>query len=75
MSLRSPYWGACCKLQIKRGNVLEIFGRPNTLEEATNGKGFSPVDGDEFVVGRSCDRVGIRRGKKDLKISQREREI
>ena len=59
-----------CKSKVKMS--VEIFERPNTMEEATNGGGFSPAGGDEFVVGQSCDRVGIQNCRKGSKRSKKD---
>ena len=53
---------------------VEIFGRPSKIERVTNGEDFSPVDGDEFVVGWSVDRVGIQDCKKGSKRSKKDSE-
>ena len=51
---------------------VEMFRRPNTTEEATNGGGFSPISGNEFVVRRSCDRAGIQINRKGSKKSRKD---
>ena len=58
------------KLEVETS--VEIFGRPSTTERVTNGRDFSPVGGDEFVVGKSVDRVGIQNCRRKSKRSKKD---
>ena len=58
-----------CKSEVETS--IEMFRRPNTTKRVTNSGDFSPVGGDEFVIGQSVDRVGIQNYKKGSKRSNK----